>query len=37
MSGAVPLFPTYAFMAWTGTVLPLFFIQAAAPVCGPTG
>ena len=24
MSGAIPLLPVYAFMAWTGTALPFF-------------
>ena len=27
MSGAVPIFPLYAFMAWTGTTLPFTFLQ----------
>jgi hypothetical protein len=25
MSGALPLLPTYDFMVWTGTILPLVF------------
>jgi len=37
MNVAVPLSPTYAFMAWTGTALPLLFIQEAVPLWGPTG
>jgi len=35
MSGAVPLLPLYAFMACTGTALPLnevFFPEATFPV-----
>jgi hypothetical protein len=29
MSGAIPLLPLYAFRAWTGTTLPLFFVYAS--------
>ena len=31
MSGAIPLFPLYAFMAWTGTNLPLPFPSLLPP------
>jgi hypothetical protein len=30
MSGAVPLLPLYAFMAWTGTTLPCFIFTVCA-------
>ena len=32
MSGAVPLLPLYAPMAWTGTTLPVYEINSSIPL-----